>query len=268
MVLPESIVDAAKRGDTAAIQEWFSTGLKDPDERTQGGIPLLYCVAFKGHCETMRVLLAHGASVDATNSHGCTPLIETAYNGKHDAAVVLLDRGAQIDLPDNDGWSPLIWTAEKGHCDMIRLLLSRGAALDARDNNGRNAEAIARDQRQEVAAALLADVRLAGGWQPYVRYPRKRLLALRVLCERGRAKTDNDDLLERIFGPNVHVPQGIDPAIFMQMSADERDAVIGISLGVYPSQPKKLRSIARVQLPKEVFWLIVKFWRSDRDPRF
>jgi hypothetical protein len=255
-------------GDTATIQEWFSSGTRDLDASDEHGNTILYAAAHNGHCDTMRFLLDHGASVDATSHSGVTPLFSAAHRRKHDAAVLLLDRGAQIDLPDNDGWSPLIWTAEKGHCDMIRLLLSRGAALDARDNNGRNAEAIARDQRKEVAAALLADVRLAGGWQPYVRYPRKRLLALRVLCERGRAKTDNDDLLERIFGPNVHVPQGIDPAIFMQMSADERDAVIGISLGVYPSQPKKLRSIARVQLPKEVFWLIVKFWRSDRDPRF
>ena len=51
---------------------------------------------------------------------------------------------------------------------------------------------------KNAAIALLVAVRLAGGWDAYVRYPRKRLLALRVLCERDRAKTE-DDLLLRLF---------------------------------------------------------------------
>jgi len=54
---------------------------------------------------------------------------------------------------------------------------------------------------------------------------------------------------------------------FQGAAEDARGAVaIAASLRAYPAQPKgPRRSIARVQLPKEVFWLVFKFWRSDRD---
>ena len=145
-------------GDTATIERWLSTGERDLDEEDEDGYTLL--------------LLA-------------------ARCGRPAAAALLLDRGAQVESRIPDGWTPLQNAAaygKYGHCDMIRLLLSRGAALDARGRHGSNAEAIARRLRcRPEATALLADVRLAGGtWDAYLRYPRKRLLALRVLCARGR----------------------------------------------------------------------------------
>ena len=52
------------------------------------------------------------------------------------------------------------------------------------------------------ARALLNDVRAAGGWRTYARRgfhgDRREMLVLRVLCERGRATTD-DALLSRLF---------------------------------------------------------------------
>ena len=262
MVAPNEIQHAVRRGDTAAIQEWFSSGTRDLDESGA----MLYMAAFHGHCETMRFLLDHGASVNFTTSNGQTPLSAAAHTGRYDAAVLLLDRGALIDLANVYGCTPLIWAAWHDHCDMIRLLLSRGAALDARKKDGLDAEAQARFYNKDEAAALLADIRHAGDWHAYLRYPRKRLLALRVLCERGRASTD-DGLLERVFGPNVFVPQGIDPVVFKKLPEDARAAVYTASRVAYPSQPEKPRSVARAQLPKEVFWLILEFWRSDRDAR-
>ncbi|KAH8059113.1 hypothetical protein JL722_5667 [Aureococcus anophagefferens] len=74
---------------------------------------------------------------------------------------------------------------------MCKLLLSRGFSLDARNNNGDDPEALARRCGQPTMADVLAAVRAAGGWLPYVNAPRKELLALRqrlpALRERGRA---------------------------------------------------------------------------------
>ena len=254
MVLPDEIRTAARNGHTAAIQAWFSTNDRDqwfsldPDERDQFGTTLLFHAASASRCDTMRFLLGHGANVNATNSNGNTPLGGAADHGELDAAVLLLDRGAQIDLAYNICWTPLMRAALFGHCDMIRLLLSRGAALDARNNDGRDAETIARRfNNDDEAPALLADVRLAGGtWDAYLRYPRKRLLALRVLCERGRAMTD-DDLLLRLFP--WHPP--------IQDNATDESP----SLRARAAQGPR-------ELPKEVFWLVFKFWRSDRDSRY
>ena len=77
------------------------------------------------------------------------------------------------------------------HTTMCRLLLSRGASLDPRSNSGRDPEACARSRGHTTIADLLAAIRAAGGWLPYVNAPRKELLALRqrlpALRERGRA---------------------------------------------------------------------------------
>ena len=104
-----------------------------------------------------------------------------------------------------------------------------------------NAETLARcHNNKDEAADLLADVRRAGDWLSYLRYPRKRLLALRVLCERGRASTD-DDLLLRLFP--WHAPPKNGPTT---------------------RAARRARAPQAAQLPKEVFWLIFEFWRCDR----
>ena len=35
MELTKELLDAAQKGDTAAIQEWFSTGTRDPDMKDE-----------------------------------------------------------------------------------------------------------------------------------------------------------------------------------------------------------------------------------------
>jgi len=241
----ETIFAAAERGDTAVIQNWFSTGTRDADARLDGNSDwtLLYTAAFGGHVMTMRVLLAHGASVSIVNDHGMTPLHAACYYGHFHAAALLLERGAQVDARDEDGWTPLMNSGMGLKKKMCRLMFHHGANINACDNNGRNFERFASaSTNSEEICAFLADVRRAGGWRGYVRYPRFRLLMLRILAERGRADT-KDDLLVRVFpGP----PKKLDSE--RRTRASKRNA-----------------SIVRTQLPKEVFWLIVSYWRSSRD---
>ena len=247
MVLSEEICAAAEHGHHAAIQDWFSTGTRDPNEEDVYGRPLLVCATYGGQCDIIRICLQHGADVKL---HGV--LYVAASRGHTDAAVLLLDHGARVDFRSSlgYGWTPL-FSAVTGltnidrTCDMIRLLLRHGVDINARwESTSFTAEAYARRNGKDEAADLLADVRLAGGtWDAYLRYPRKRLLALRVLCERGRASTD-DDLLLRLFP--WHAPPKNGPTT---------------------RAARRARAPRAAQLPKEVFWLVLKFWRSDRDAR-
>jgi hypothetical protein len=168
---------------------------------------------------------------------------------------------------------------------MIRLLLQRGANPDARDKNGNdNAETSARFNNKPQAAALLADARR--------RYPRFRLLMLRILAEQGRTETQ-DALLRRLF-PTEPAPEELAPlactlleapggaafltrALKMALAAKgvEADAVALAAdqikaLAAAPS--KRPREAYRAQkggrLPRGIFVHIPGYWRSSRDDYF
>ena len=48
--------------------------------------------------------------------------------------------------------------------------------------------------------SLVADIRAAGGtWAAYAKLPRKRVLRLRSLAARGRAKDPTDPIVARVF---------------------------------------------------------------------
>ena len=75
-----------QKDNVAAIQEWFSDPdflLRDPDQRNaHRGESLLHIAAFHGsHCDILRVILAHGASVNATDVSDDTPLDDAALMG-------------------------------------------------------------------------------------------------------------------------------------------------------------------------------------------
>ena len=90
--------------------------------------------------------------------------------------------------------------------DVLRLLLKYGSDVDAVDAEGRTAEDHARAALNyptvpseyvrhrspgvvEGSLALFRDYRAAGGtWKRYVAEPRKELLVLRKLAEKGRAR--------------------------------------------------------------------------------
>ncbi len=67
----------------------------------------------------------------------------------------LLDAGVDANQRDPQDATALMWAAGYGKLDNLRLLLERGAQLDAHDARGMSALAIALQQKQDNAAALL-----------------------------------------------------------------------------------------------------------------
>ena len=120
------------------------------------------------------------------------------------------------------------------------------------DSRGRNAEANARAQLQkdiytgdgipkhpslcrrpgavEAFLALLAEVRAAGSWKRYANEPRVQLVVLRKLAENGRAVATRG-VATRLFAPR-----------------------------------RRLQAMGSRSLPDVLFWKILEFWRTERDP--
>ena len=161
-------------------------------EDSPGGVTRLYQAACWGFCSAVNWLCQRGADVHlGWPAIGRTPLYITAKYDFCDAAVLLLNAGARVNDGGANGWTALHRAAANNYAKMCKLLLSRGASLDASNLAGRDAEASARLRRSMATADLLAAVRAAGGWLPWLNVPRKELFALRqrlpVLRERGRA---------------------------------------------------------------------------------
>lgn len=64
----------------------------------------------------------------------CTPLIWSAKRGHEDTTRFLLEHGANIEAVDAWNRTPLHWAVEKRHLAVTRLLLEWGADHNARDN--------------------------------------------------------------------------------------------------------------------------------------
>src|SRR5258706_10032792 len=94
--------DAAIPGDTSALAAALKDGaqIEGLDRRTsQNGRRALNWAAINNRVDAIRFLLAHGASIEATNFTGFTALHHAAEYGSIDATRVLLAAGAGPEDP-------------------------------------------------------------------------------------------------------------------------------------------------------------------------
>jgi len=84
-----------------------------------------------GHTEIVRLLLGHGASVDAGGYRWCYSTGIAAKNGHLEIVRLLLEMGADPDLKTNEGVTALWAAGWKGHHQVVDLLAQRGADVNA-----------------------------------------------------------------------------------------------------------------------------------------
>ena len=117
--------NAAIAGDTAAL----ATALKDGanvdslDVRTaRNGRRALNWAAINNRADALRWLLAHGASIEATNLTGFTALHHAAEAGSVDATRILLAAGADPKHTNLEGITPLARARQEGFVEVAELL--------------------------------------------------------------------------------------------------------------------------------------------------
>ena len=116
--------------------------------------PLMY-LAVIGQTRRADGLIKRGAEV---NRLGWTPLHYAASKGHLDTVKLLLANAAMVNAPSPDGTSPLMMAAYDGSEEVARALLNAGADPTARNLRGEDAADWARRRHHSRLAAQLDDL--------------------------------------------------------------------------------------------------------------
>ena len=128
-----TLVRAASTGQTNVVKDLLDKGANQSEKDSCGSggwsVTALYCAAYGGHMETVKVLVDRGADVNAL-SHGLTPLTIAIYEGHTDIAKLLIARGTDVNARSGDGLAPLEAAINKDHADIAKLLMEKGADVE------------------------------------------------------------------------------------------------------------------------------------------
>jgi uncharacterized protein len=97
------------------------------------GITALYLASLNGDASIIEKLIKAGTDANAAVTEGETALMTSARSGRVEAAKVLIAHGAVVDARETwRGQTALMWAAAEGHPEMIRELAAHGADVNAR----------------------------------------------------------------------------------------------------------------------------------------
>ncbi|XP_072109601.1 inversin isoform X2 [Mobula birostris] len=97
----------------------------------------LHAAVLGGHVSTVKLLLEHGAQVDAMDVMKHTPLFRACEMGHKEVIQTLIEGGGRVDLLDQDGHSPLHWAALGGNADVCQILIQNLINPNVQDFAGR-----------------------------------------------------------------------------------------------------------------------------------
>ena len=92
-----------------------------PSRESMKVTPLASAAAAK-QTELARVLIAHGANVNARGASGHVPLHEASANGNVELVKLLIDSGADVNAKTDDGKTPLDFAIEYKRDEVVDLL--------------------------------------------------------------------------------------------------------------------------------------------------
>jgi outer membrane protein assembly factor BamB len=123
--LTEDFLEAAKKGDVAAVKALLARGA-DVNAKSAYGVTALAFAADRGHVEVVKLLIAHKADVNARDRfYMATPLTWALSRGHADVIKALIQAGAQ------GADQALTSAASTGQASIVRAVLETGKVKPA-----------------------------------------------------------------------------------------------------------------------------------------
>ncbi len=124
-----SLVEAAERGDAAAVSRLIAGGAP-VDQRDRRGRTALLVATAANRVEVARLLIAAGADVNAKDDIHDSPYLYAAAEGRLEILRLTLAAGADLRSVNRYGGTGLIPAAHHGHVETVRELLRTPIDID------------------------------------------------------------------------------------------------------------------------------------------
>jgi ankyrin repeat protein len=133
-----TLIRVARSGNADCLKLLLAYGA-DVNASNVDGDTALIGAAFYGKVSCLECLLKNGATVNATNSDGETALMRGALNDRVEVLDLLLEHGANVNAADSDGETALMNGARRDRVELLELLLNHGANVNATNSDGETA---------------------------------------------------------------------------------------------------------------------------------
>ena len=151
------VFEAASFGDVERVTELLVIDSPSIDARSGDGFTALHLAAFFGQVDAARLLVTHGADVDAHGTGWMTgTALHSAASVRHaDVVRVLLEAGADSNARQSGGWTPLHAAARNGDPRSVALLLAAGSDPAAVNDEGASVLQMSQQSGDEEAIAMI-----------------------------------------------------------------------------------------------------------------
>jgi len=150
----KELIDASANGRIKAVNRLVAEGADTNWKNWFGKSSIILAASF-GHQQVVRILLAHGADINSTNS---------LILGMEDLEMVklLLDNGADVNyIYIEGGYSSLMWAVSFNRKEKLLVLLDYDADVNIKDDKGRTALDLVRNK--EIEEILIQHGAIHGG---------------------------------------------------------------------------------------------------------
>jgi ankyrin repeat protein len=225
-----SLLDAAKRGDAAAVRALVGRSV-DVNATAADGTTALHYAAQRDDRATVELLLKAGANAKAANRYGVTPLWLAATNGSVPVVARLLAAGADPNTRMPDGETVLMTAARTGAVEVIRALAAAGADVRAAEPS-KGQTAIMWAAAENNGAAIEALVEL--GADPRERSKGGSFTPLVFAVRAGHIDATRA-LLDAGVGVEDGLPDGTSPLVLATINAHYELAGFLLERGANPN---------------------------------
>jgi hypothetical protein len=153
--LIEIVFEAARHDDDKTIREYLAEGFS-PNVRNPRGDTLLIVAAYNDSPHIVATLLAHPQiEIEARNRMGLTAISAAAFKGFEEPLRLLIQHGANVNAANGSRQTAIMFAALAGRTNAIKILLAAGADARQADSHGNTPLSLAITQGATESEVLL-----------------------------------------------------------------------------------------------------------------